>query len=146
MLKFKNELITKNKINNRIKKDLNNYNGIKDIGFLFNEYEDEYEDIRYLLNEYEDVDEDKITYKESPFKSIIVDIGKKLKKNGDKSIKKGLYYVEEMKSLGSAEIKNIKEKLIIFKNELIRRNKVKKDLDNYNGIKDIRYLFNEEDI
>ena len=42
--------------------------------------------------------------------------------------KKGLYYVEEMKSLGSAEIKNIKEKLIIFKNELIRRNKVKKIL------------------
>ena len=78
LLKFKNELITKNKINNRIKKDLNNYNGIKDIGFLFNEYEDEYEDIRYLLNEYEDVDEDKITYKESPFKSIIVDIGNKL--------------------------------------------------------------------
>ena len=94
----------------------------------------------------EDVDEDKITYKESPFKSIIVDIGNKLSKNGDKLIKKGLYYVEEMKSLGSAEIKNIKEKLIIFKNELIRRNKVKKDLDNYNGIKDIRYLFNEEDI
>ena len=78
LLKFKNELIMKNKINNRIKKDLNNYNGIKDIGFLFNEYEDEDEDIRYLLNEYEDVDEDKITYKESPFKSIIVDIGNKL--------------------------------------------------------------------
>ena len=146
LLKFKNELITKNKINNRIKKDLNNYNDIKDIEFLFNEFEDEYEDIRYLLNEYEDVDEDKITYKESPFKSIIVDIGNKLSKNGDKLIKKGLYYIEEMKSLGSAEIKNIKEKLIIFKNELIRRNKVKKDLDNYNGIKDIRYLFNEEDI
>ena len=78
LLKFKNELITKNKINNRIKKDLNNYNGIKDIGFLFNEYEDEDEDITYLLKEYEDVDEDKITYKESPFKSIIVDIGNKL--------------------------------------------------------------------
>ena len=100
LLKFKNELIMKNKINNRIKKDLNNYNGIKDIGFLFNEYEDEYEDIRYLLNEYEDVDEDKITYKESPFKSIIVDIGNKLSKNGDKLIKKDLYYVEQMKSLG----------------------------------------------
>ena len=146
LLKFKNELITKNKINNRIEKNHNNYDGIKDIGFLFNEYEDEYEDIRYLLNEYEDVDEDKITYKESPFKPIIVDIGNKLSKNGDKLIKQGLYYVEEMKSLGSAEIKNIKEKLIIFKNELIRRNKVKKDLDNYNGVKDIRYLFNEEDI
>ena len=57
-----------------------------------------------------------------------------------------------MKSLESAEIKNIKEKLIIFKNELIRKNRIKKDLDDYNGntkykgIKDIRYLFNEEDI
>ena len=29
-----------------------------------------------------------------------------------------------MKSLGSAEIKNIKEKLIIFKNELIRKNRI----------------------
>ena len=107
----------KNKINNRIKKDLNNYNGIKDIRYLFTEYEDEYEDIRSLFNENEGVNENK----ESPLKSIIVDIRNKLSKNGDKSIKKGLYYVEEMKSLGSAEIKNIKEKLIIFKNELIRR-------------------------
>ena len=132
LIKFKSELIRKNKIKIRIKKDLNNYNGIKDI--------------RYLFNENEDVDEDKITYKESPFNSIIEYIRNKLSKNGDKLIKKGLYYVEEMKSLGSAEIKNIKEKLIIFKNELIRKNRIKKDLDDYNGIKDIRYLFNEEDI
>ena len=52
-------------------------------------------------------------------------------------IKKGLYYVKEIKSLGSAEIKNIEEKLIIFKNELIRKNKInnmiKKDPDDYNG-------------
>ena len=34
-----------------------------------------------------------------------------------------------MKSLGSAEIKNIKEKLIIFKNELIRKIELKKHLD-----------------
>ena len=66
---------------------------------MSNEYEDEYEDIRYLLHENEDVDEDKITYKESPFKSIIVDIRNKISKNGDKLIK-DLYYVEEMKSLG----------------------------------------------
>ena len=132
LIKFKSELIRKNKIKIRIKKDLNNYNGIKDI--------------RYLFNENEDVDEDKITYKESPFNSIIEYIRNKLSKNGDKLIKKGLYYVEEMKSLGSAEIKNIKEKLIIFKNELIRKNRIKKDPDDYNGIKDIRYLFNEEDI
>ena len=54
-----------------------------------------------------------------------------------------------MKSLGSAEIKNIKEKLIIFKNELIRKNRInnriKKDLDDYNGIKDTKYLFNENE-
>ena len=100
----------------------------------------------------EDEDEDK----ESLLKSIIADIRNKLSKNGDKLIKKGLYYVEEMKSLGSAEIKNITEKLIIFKNELITKNRInnriKKNLDDYNGntkykgIKDIRYLFNEEDI
>ena len=144
LIKFKNELIRKNKINNRIKKDLNSYNGIKDIRYLFNEHKDEYEDIRYLFNriEDEDVGEDK----ESPFKSIIADIRNKLSKNGGKLIKKGLYYVEEMKSLGSAEIKNIKEKLIILKNEPIRKNNITKDLDDCNGIKDIRYLFNEEDI
>ena len=91
LIKFKNELIQKNKINNRIKKDLNNYNGIKDIRYLLNEYEDKYEDIRYLFNKNE-------CY---------------------------VYYVEEMKSLGSAEIKNI------FKNELIRKNRIN------NGIKKI---------
>ena len=103
------------------------YKGIKDIRYLFNEGEDEdeYEDIRYLFNEYEDVDEDKITYKESPFKSIIVDIRNKLSNNGDKLIKIGLYYVEEMKNLGSTEIKNI------YNEE-----------DIYNGINDIKYLFN----
>ena len=69
-------------------------------------------------------DGNRITYKESPFKSIIQDIKDKLSKNGDKLIKKGLYYVEEMESLGSAEIENIKEKLIKLKTELIRRNKI----------------------
>ena len=69
-------------------------------------------------------------------------------------IKKGLYYVEKIKSLGSAEIRYIKEKLIIFKNELIRKNRLNnrnnKYLDDYNsnikyrGIKDIRHLFNKE--
>ena len=77
-------------------------------------------------------------------------------KNGDKLIKRGLYYVEEIKSLGTTEIKNIKEKLIILKNGLIRKNminnSIKNGLDDYNGntkykgIKDIRYLFNEEDL
>ena len=121
LIKFKNELIRKN----RIKKDNDiynawyygsiTYNGIKDFRYLFHEDEDEDEDvkdIRYLLNE--DEDEDKITYKESPFKSVIVDIKNKLSKNGDRLIKKGPYYVEEMKRLESVEIKNGKERLIIF--------------------------------
>ena len=68
-------------------------------------------------------------------------------------IKKDLYYVEKLEILTSSEIKNIKEKSIKFKfrkNKI--NNKIKKDLDDYNGntkyksIKDISYLFNEEDI
>ena len=99
--------------------------------------------------------EDKITYKESPFKSIIQDINDKLSKSGDKLIKKGLYYVEEMNKLTKSQVKNIKEKSIKFQNELIRKNRIKKDNDiynawyygniAYNGIKDIRYLFNEDE-
>ena len=131
-------------MNNRIKKDFDDYcentkyKSIKYIRYLFsgiafNEDEYEYEDIRYLFNENEDEDfkdirylpnEDEEENKESPFKSIIADIRNKLSKNGDRLIKKALYYVEEMKSLGSAGIKNAKEKLIIFKNELIRKNKM----------------------
>ena len=108
--------------------------------------------------------EDKITYRESPFKSIIQNIRNKLSKNGNKLIKKGFYHVEEMKKLTESQVKNIKEKLIKFQNELIRRNRIKNDImimimkkDNdiydawyyggitYNGIKDIRYLFNEDE-
>ena len=93
----------------------------------------------------EDEDEDEITYKESPFKSIIADIRNKLSKNRDILVKKGLYYVEEMKEFAESKVNDIKEKLIKFKNELIRKNKInnsiKKNLNNYNGIKDIRYLF-----
>ena len=99
--------------------------------------------------------EDKITYKASPFKSTIQDIKDKLSKTGDKLIKKGLYYVEEMKKLTESQVKNIKEKLIKFQNELIRRNRIKKynDIYNawyyggitYNGIKDIRYLLNKDE-
>ena len=69
--------------------------------------------------------EDKITCKESPFNSIIEDIKDKLSKNGDKLIKKGLYYAEEMKKLTELQVKNIKGKLIIFKNKLIRKNRIK---------------------
>ena len=99
--------------------------------------------------------EDKITYKASPFKSTIQDIKDKLSKTGDKLIKKGLYYVEEMKKLTESQVKNIKEKLIKFQNELIRRNRIKKDNDiynawyyggiTYNRIKDIRYLLNKDE-
>ena len=70
-------------------------------------------------------------------------------------IKEGLYYVEEMKKLAESQVKNIKERLIKFQSELIRKNKIKKNNDNfnvwfyggitYNGIKDIRYLLNEDE-
>ena len=133
----KNELIIKNRINNRIKKDLDDYNGnskckgIKDIRYLFNE-EDIYNginDIKYLFNE----NEGRITYKDSPFKSIIQDI------------KRGLCYVEKMSNLSTSDIKNIKEKLVKFKNELFFNNsKIKKDPNECKGIKYIRYLFNED--
>ena len=57
LIKFKKDLIMKNKINNRIKKDFDGYyvkskfKGVKYIRYLFNE-EDEsaHEDIRYLFN------------------------------------------------------------------------------------------------
>ena len=79
-------LIMENKINNRNKKDFDDYYGknkfkcVKDIRYLFNE-EDESarEDIRYLINE-------------SPFKSIITDIRSNLSKRGHELIKKGLKY------------------------------------------------------
>ena len=62
-------------------------------------------------------------------------------------VKKGLYYVEKMKELTESLVNNIKEKLIKSKSELIRKNKINnritKDRNNYNGIKNIRYLFNE---
>ena len=54
-----------------------------------------------------------------------------------------------MKNVTESQVKSIKEKLIKFKYEPIKKNKInniKKDLDDYNRIKDIRYLFNEEDI
>ena len=70
--------------------------------------------------------EDKITNKEFPFKLIIQDIRNKLSKNGDKLIKKGLYYVEEMKKLTESQVKSIKEKLIKSQNELIRKIELKK--------------------
>ena len=45
--------------------------------------------------------EDRITCKEYPFKSIIANIRNKLSKNGNKMIKKGLYYVEKNKRINT---------------------------------------------
>ena len=93
LIKFKNDLIMKNRINNRIKKDFDDYygknkfKGVKDIRYLFNaEDEFSHKDTRYLFNE-------------SPFKSIITDIRSNLSKRGHKLIKNGLKYAEEMKDL-----------------------------------------------
>ena len=50
-----------------------------------------------------------------------------------------------MNNLSTSDIKNIKEKLIKFKNELFdnNNNKIKKDPNECKGIKYIRHLFNE---
>ena len=93
----------------------------------------------------------KMTYKESPFRPIIQDIKDKLSKSGDKLIKNGRHYVEKMRELTEPQVKIIKEKLIKFKNELIKKNSIEKDNAwyyggiIYNSIKDIRYLFDEDE-
>ena len=58
-------------------------------------------------------------------------------------IKRGFYYVEKMNNLSTSDSKNIKEKLVKFKNELFNNNKIKKDPNECKGTKYIRYLFNE---
>ena len=125
LIKFKNDLIMKNKMNNRIKEDFdgyygkNKFKGVKDIKYLFNEEEESVnEDIRYLFNE-------------SPFKSIITDIRSNLSERGHKLIKNDLKYVEEMKDLTYSQVKRFKEKSIKFNNDLIKKNKIKKDFDDY---------------
>ena len=57
-----------------------------------------------MFNEDKNEDEDKITYKEFTSKSINVDIRIKLLKNGDKLIKKGFYFVEEVKKLTESQV------------------------------------------
>ena len=140
LIKFKNDLIKKNKINNRIKKDFNNYyernkfKGAKDIRYFFSKEDDfAHEDIRYLFDE-------------SLFKLIIADIRSNFPKRGHKLIKIGLKYVDEMKDLTYSQIKRFTEKLIRFNIDLIKKNKAKKDFDQYyekhkiKTIKDVNYL------
>ena len=113
------------------------FNGIAFNGIAFNENEDKltHKDIKRDAYYAEKFKKNKIktTYEESPFKSIIEDI------------KRGLCYVEKMNNLSTSDIKNIKEKLVKFKNELFNNNKkIKKDPNECKGIKYIRYLFNED--
>ena len=106
------------------------FNGIAFNGIAFNENEDK--DIKRDVYYAEKIKKIKTTYKESPIKSIIQDI------------KRCLYYVEKMNNLSTSDIKNIKEKLTKFKNELFNNNnKAKKDLNECKSIKYIRCLFNE---
>ena len=58
---------------------------------------------------------DKITYDESPFKSIISDVRLILPQRGCKKIKKILKYIEEIKELTFLQIENIKNSLIKVK-------------------------------
>ena len=85
-------------------------------------------------------------FNECPFKSIITDIRSNIPKRGYKLIKSGLKYVEEMKELTNLQVKSFKEKLIKFNNDLIKKNKIKKDFDGYyekhkiKAVKDVKYL------
>ena len=50
-----------------------------------------------------------------------------------------------MNNLSTSDMKNTKEKLVKFKNELLNNNnKIKKDLNESKSIKYVRYLFNED--
>ena len=54
---------------------------------------------------------DKITYKESLFKSIIVDSRNKLSKHADKLIEKGLYYAEKNERINRITSKKHQRKM-----------------------------------
>ena len=56
---------------------------------------------------------DKITYNESPFKSMISDIRSILPKKGFKTIKEGFKYAEEIKELTSLQITSLTSLTII---------------------------------
>ena len=50
-----------------------------------------------------------------------------------------------MNNLSTSDMKSTKEKLVKFKNKLCNNNnKIKKDLNEYKGIKYVRHLFNED--
>ena len=121
LIKFKNGLIVKNRINNRIKEDFDSYSGknkfkgAKDIRYLFNEEEDlsAHEDIRCLFNgfDYIDIKPYEInSYEAEPYEVKSYNI----EPNGD-------YY-----------IKNIKNKFNKLSNNLVEAN-----------IKDIRCIVDD---
>ena len=94
---------------------------------------------------------DKITYDESAFKSIISDIRSILPKKGCKTIKKDIKYIEEIKEVTTLQIYNIKNSLIQLKFKKTNRIK-KEDREYYEyeenkfyGLKDIRNLFNQNE-
>ena len=88
----------------------------------------------------------KKTYKESPFKSIILDIRSILPKKGCKKIKRTLKYIEEVKELTFLQIENAENNLIKLKNDSIKKfkknNKIKKvDRENkFHGLKDKKFI------
>ena len=73
-------------------------------GIAFNRInENEDKDVKRDAYYAEKIKKIKITYKESPFKSIIQDI------------KRGLYYIEKMNNLSTSDMKSTKEKLVNLK-------------------------------
>ena len=100
---------------------------------------------------------DRITYNESPFKSVILDIRSILPEKGYKKILKSLKYIEEIKKLTSSQIGNVKNELAKIRDGLVEKfknnDRIKKaDRDYYEyennkfyGLKDIGNLFDEND-
>ena len=113
------------------------FNGIAFNGMAFSENEEKTIQKDAQRDSYyaEKIKKNKIktTHKESSFKSIIQDI------------QRGLYYVEKMNNLSTSDIKNIKEKLVKFKNESFNNNsKIKKHLKECKDIKYIRFSFHKD--
>ena len=95
--------------------------------------------------------EDKISHKKSPFKSLIENIREKLQILGSKNpksesnlIRRGLYEVEKVKNLSGSSIKSISEKLNRSEDGLLKKNRYNNHYVNHKGIKDIRHLFEED--
>ena len=122
LIKFKDDLIMKNKINKELRKILIVIMEKKDLRVL------KISDI-YLMKKmslYMKIS-GICLMNESPFKPIITNNRSNLPKRGHKLIKNSPKYAEE-KDLTYSQVKSFKEKLTKFNNDLIKKKKLRKIL------------------